>query len=627
MKKKAGNIFLLSLCVLLGLSCSTGRNTPTSRAYHELRTRYNIFHSAQESYNNILDDQLTIVPDNSFELLSVFPSNSVKNKSRTGGPFDIVIDKTEKAISDHSISAKPRRTPAKAYSEDYRKWLKQDEFNPFIYNVWLLLGKAHVQNGDYDQALSVFSETIKIFPDDVNLMSEAQLWMLRTYTEMEWFYDAQNLIYILKSRKMPNELNRLFTEFHAHYLLEIKQFTEAIPHVRKAIEGEKNSIRKKRLQFLLGQVYTLTEDYDKAYNSFKDLKRINTPNKLYLNASAYRQALSSGEQQADSIALLLKQNLIKEEINTIVIKEDSPSEVNKQRIYKDSFQLYWEANLKRNITKPLQEIHKSLEIEREFIADKLSPHLLILSPSDQSVTIKELLFSTANFNFSIFKLRTFNITPIRFNKKDALKLESFNSLEDTSEYLQLLQSDSIYRSAIPGNITPLIISNENFNILQYSTLDDYKIFYESNIDNIPEDISPIKTRYHDDSLLHAESEDDKNYIEESLSLKPESVNEPSTDYLKISDIKISDIKTSNERIIDLKSSLEQKAAKMMQRTIESNSLIDKTEQLKKREQLRNERVKQREKELKERERKRKMEIKQREKERELKLRSQNRDRK
>jgi len=609
---------LLSLCVLLGLSCSTGRNTPTSRAYHELRTRYNIFHSAQESYNNILDDQLTIVPDNSFELLSVFPSNSVKNKSRTGGPFDIVIDKTEKAISDHSISAKPRRTPAKAYSEDYRKWLKQDEFNPFIYNVWLLLGKAHVQNGDYDQALSVFSETIKIFPDDVNLMSEAQLWMLRTYTEMERFYDAQNLIYILKSRKMPNELNRLFTEFHAHYLLEIKQFTEAIPHVRKAIEGEKNSIRKKRLQFLLGQVYTMTEDYDKAYNSFKDIKRTNSPNKLYLNAFTYRQALSSGEQQADSIALLLKQSLI---------KEDSPSEVNNQYIYKDSFQLYWEANLKRNITNPLQENHPSLELEREFITDKQSPHLLILSPSDESVTINDILYSSANFNFSIFKLRTFNITPIRFNKKDVVKLEPFNSLEDASKYLQLLQSDSIYRSAIPGNITPLIISNENFNILQNSTLDDYKIFYESKIDDIPEDISPIKTRHHDDSLLHAESEDDKNYVEESLSLEPDSVNEPSTDYLKISDIKISDIKTSNERIIDLKSSLEQKAAKMMQRTIESNSLIDKTEQLKKREQLRNERVKQREKELKERERKRKMEIKQREKERELKLRSQNRDRK
>lgn len=609
---------MLSLCVLLGLSCSTGRNTPTSRAYHELRTRYNIFHSAQESYNNILDDQLTIVPDNSFELLSVFPSNSVKNKSRTGGPFDIVIDKTEKAISDHSISAKPRRTPAKAYSEDYRKWLKQDEFNPFIYNVWLLLGKAHVQNGDYDQALSVFSETIKIFPDDVNLMSEAQLWMLRTYTEMERFYDAQDLIYILKSRKMPNELNRLFTEFHAHYLLEIKQFTEAIPHVRKAIEGEKNSIRKKRLQFLLGQVYTMTEDYDKAYNSFKDIKRINSPNKLYLNAFAYRQALSSGEQQADSIALLLKQSLI---------KEDSPSEVNNQYIYKDSFQLYWEANLKRNITNPLQENHPSLELEREFIADKQSPHLLILSPSDESVTINDILYSSANFNFSIFKLRTFNITPIRFNKKDVVKLEPFNSLEDASKYLQLLQSDSIYRSAIPGNITPLIISNENFNILQNSTLDDYKIFYESKIDDIPEDISPIKTRHHDDSLLHAESEDDKNNVEESLSLEPDSVNEPSTDYLKISDIKISDIKTSNERIIDLKSSLEQKAAKMMQRTIESNSLIDKTEQLKKREQLRNERVKQREKELKERERKRKMEIKQREKERELKLRSQNRDRK
>ena len=38
-----------------------------------------------------------------------------------------------------------------------------EEFNPFISNVWLLLGKAHFQNGDYDEALSVFAEIIRIF--------------------------------------------------------------------------------------------------------------------------------------------------------------------------------------------------------------------------------------------------------------------------------------------------------------------------------------------------------------------------------------------------------------------------------------------------------------------------------
>ncbi|MDD4777364.1 MAG: tetratricopeptide repeat protein [Fermentimonas sp.] len=620
MKRKSGNIFLSSLCVILGLSCSTGRNTPSSRAYHELRTRYNIFHSTQETYDNLLDDPLTIFPENSFELLSMFPYYSDKDKLQAGGPFDIVIDKTEKAISDHSISAKPRRDPAKAYSEEYRNWLRQEEFNPFIYNVWLLLGKAHLQNGDYDQALSVFSVTVKIFPDDLNKRSEVQIWMLRAYTEMKRYYDAQNLIYILNSRKLPDKLNRLFTEFQAHYLLESGQFTEAAPLIRKEIEGEKNSIRKKRLQFLLGQLYVLTGDYGRALNSFKDLKRINTPKDLYLNATDYQLALSSGKQQADSIALLLKQNLIKEEIKTVSDKVVSASDENSQLNYKDTFHLYWEANLKRDITNPVLKKDSNTEVNKEFTTDKLSPHLLILLPSDQSVRINELLYTTANFNFSKFKLRTYNITPIRLNMHDALKLESFNSFEDASNYLQLLRSDTIYRSTLAGSITPVIISVENYKILQNNSLEDYKLFYLSNIDKIPEDITAAEILHQEEGLLKAETKEDKNYVEESLSLKPDSISVSGGDSLKVSDEK-----ATAEVIRELKSTLEQKAAEMMQRTKESVNVIDRSDQLKKREQLRNERIRQREKELKERERKREIEIKQREKERELKLRSQKRD--
>lgn len=264
MKKQTLNISLL-LCVILGISCSTGRNTPYSRAYKELRTRYNIFHNAQESYDNILNEQLAIFMDDRNNILPIVYSAGYNiKKTGKGGPFDIVINKAERAISDYSITSKPRRNPTKAYSEDYRKWLKQEEFNPFISNVWLLLGKAHFQNGDYDEALSVFAEIIRIFPNDTDLTSEAHIWMLRSYSEMSRFYDAQNLIYILQTRTLSNDLNILFTESVAHYLLKTGQYHEAIPYIRQLIEKEKNRLKRKGLQFLLGQVYTLIGDYEKA---------------------------------------------------------------------------------------------------------------------------------------------------------------------------------------------------------------------------------------------------------------------------------------------------------------------------------------------------------------------------
>ena len=46
--------------MILGMGCSTKKNTPGTRAYHELTTRYNIYFNASEAYNEILENQ----PDN-----------------------------------------------------------------------------------------------------------------------------------------------------------------------------------------------------------------------------------------------------------------------------------------------------------------------------------------------------------------------------------------------------------------------------------------------------------------------------------------------------------------------------------------------------------------------------------
>lgn len=616
MKKQALNISLL-LCVILGISCSTGRNTPYSRAYKELRTRYNIFHNAQESYDNILNEQLAIFMDDRNNILPIVYSAGYNiKKTGKGGPFDIVINKAERAISDYSITSKPRRNPTKAYSEDYRKWLKQEEFNPFISNVWLLLGKAHFQNGDYDEALSVFAEIIRIFPNDTDLTSEAHIWMLRSYSEMSRFYDAQNLIYILQTRTLSNDLNILFTESVAHYLLKTGQYHEAIPYIRQFIEKEKNRLKRKGLQFLLGQVYTLIGDYEKAVDSFKDLKRINTSKELYLNASAYIDAISSGKNQADSLALLLRNSQLNENIRSVAVTELNVAENSDQTEYKDSFQLYWEANLKRNISKPLLNAYSIRKIERDFTIYESSPHALILLPSEQSDQIKDLLFVTANFNFSNFKFRTFNLSTTIIERREALKIEPFSSYDDVSRYLHMLKSDTVYRSSLPETITPVIISKSNLNILQSSTLESYYQFYTANFNYLPEDFSPVKISLQEESSLQTESDVANIYIEDSLSLETDYVAKPVIDKIEISD----------ERQVNLKLLLEQKASEMMKRANKSTITVDRAEQIKKREQIRNERLKSREKELKERERKRELEIKQRERERELKLKAQKRDR-
>ena len=191
------------MMVPLAVGCSNKRNTSATRAYHELTTRYNIYHNAHKTYNQLLEDQLTTSSVNWFEPLSVHPNKLSANTSTPPGLFDGVIERTTKAIIEHSITSKPQRDPSKAHSEEYRQWLRQEEFNPFIKNTWLLLGKAYVENGDYEDALSVFVEIQRIYPHDINLISETQLYMLRSYVALNKMYDAKNMVYIYNCATCP----------------------------------------------------------------------------------------------------------------------------------------------------------------------------------------------------------------------------------------------------------------------------------------------------------------------------------------------------------------------------------------------------------------------------------------
>ena len=284
---KIKSILFFIMVVAVTVGCSNKRNTSATRAYHELTTRYNIYHNANKTYNQLLEDQLTTTSVNWFEPLSIHPNKLTADKTTPGGLFDGVIEKATKAIIEHSISSKPQRDPSKAHSEEYRQWLRQEEFNPFIKNTWLLLGKAYVENGDYNEALSVFAEIQRIYPLDINLISETQLYMLRSYVALNKMYDAKNMVYILQLRNLPPTLTHLYNQEYANYLLQNNELEEAIPYLVKTINNEKIYMQKKRLQFLLGQIYLLTGDKQNANNSFREIKSLRTPPLLNEYASIY----------------------------------------------------------------------------------------------------------------------------------------------------------------------------------------------------------------------------------------------------------------------------------------------------------------------------------------------------
>lgn len=269
------------------MGCSSRKNTSSTRYYHNLNSKYNSFYNAKKIYDETLEDKLMQLSEDWFELLPFYPNQNNNGKTQVGGAFDAVVDKLEDNIHKHSITAKPIRDRSKMNSSEYRKWLSQSEFNPNMKKVWLLLGKAHLQNGDYVTALSVFSEISKLFPEDTELITETHIWSIRAYTEMNRFYDADNLVRILQYRDMPKEQQVLFDDARANLFLKMRRYDDALPFISNSIRESDNIVKKKRLQFLLGQIYLIIGDTATAHKTFEELKDFRTPPILKEYANIY----------------------------------------------------------------------------------------------------------------------------------------------------------------------------------------------------------------------------------------------------------------------------------------------------------------------------------------------------
>lgn len=682
LKEKTGRkteyILWLLCCITLFTGCSAKRNTGGTRAYHELTTRYNIYFNAEEAYNEILKDRSDDLHPDYAELLPFYPTLSETEKLIPGGPFDPVIEKTEKAIREHSITAKPRRDPSKAQSQEYRQWLRQEEFNPFLKNVWLLRGKAYLQNNDYNEALSVFSGMLRLYRNDNLLTDEIEIWMLRTYTEMERWFEAEKTIYALRNKKLPPDLQKLYDEHYTFFLIRKKNYREAIPHLRKTITTETDHLRKKRLQFLLGQLCVITgEEKKMAYRSFEEVKGLSTPFELVLNATLWQSALTSGEQQrkimqrlhkmeqkmndADSATLLNRRYRIYLQAGndslaqtfkpslpdsgmeagtaSIITAADStgeeilnkigtPERFSEGRTLAENAALHRQWRLRNGLWQT-----QTTAPAIPFSTDKNGLHHLLLTFSTGSTDKNQLVFTTADFNFSHFKLRRFNVSPIPLPGSEAIQIEPFHSFEEASSYTEIIYSDSLFLSTVSEGITPVIISEENLQLIREGRgLDEYNIFYAKNIGSAPIGFQLTKR----DQLMVEFEEKNKQEPEKIVSLEtpseimPEPVQQTEREVLAIpepvlqpqSAIPAASGQFQNpqrETSEALKQRLEENAAKALRQQTETASQKERRQSVKEREGERKERIRQREKEIKERQRQRERELKQREKERALKI--------
>jgi tetratricopeptide (TPR) repeat protein len=224
--------------------------------------------------------------DDYSEFLYMYPSSALpKDKETAGGPFDATVEKSTKAIKQHSIKTKPKVKAGKKHDPKYQKFLNREEYNPFLYQSWLMMAQAQFYNGDFLVASSTFSYISRHYAnDDPRIACEAKIWQARCYAEMEWFYEAEDLLKKVNNETLPPSLNNLFAAFYADYLIKTRAMAEAIPYLQTAIRAEKDKTQKNRMKYLLGQIYASQGDRAAAFRTFGEVAASTAPYPLTFSA-------------------------------------------------------------------------------------------------------------------------------------------------------------------------------------------------------------------------------------------------------------------------------------------------------------------------------------------------------
>ncbi len=307
MKLRHSILYILAFgaAVTLLAACSTKKNTAGTRFWHSFTTRYNVFYNGHEAYKEGCLAKESGNKDNFTERLPFFTVGNENARTLGQGNFETAITKCEKAIQLHSIKRRPVVSAGKRRTPKMRAYLNRKEFNPFLKNAWLLMGKAQFQKGDFLEAASTFSYITRHYAAEPPVLAEARVWLARCYAQLDWFYDAEDALSRLNRDSVPPRLRRERDATTADLLLRQQRFAEALPYLKNAARKEPRKRQRARLYFLLGQVQAALGDAAAAYKAYGKCLRQSPPYDMAFNARiAQTEVMAAGNNAGKMISRL-----------------------------------------------------------------------------------------------------------------------------------------------------------------------------------------------------------------------------------------------------------------------------------------------------------------------------------
>ena len=277
-------VILLTSSIMLLSSCSTKHNTAQSRFWHSFTARYNTYYNGSLAFIDGNLEKESGNKDNCTELIPLYPVANKQSRELGKGNYERAIEKAEKVIKLHSIKKRPEWDKGRRKTAKDIEWLNRREYNPFLWHAWILLGKSQFQQGLFEEAAATFSYISRLYQTQPAVNGIARAWQAKSYTELGWLYDAEDVINKQRRDSMHYRAVKDWDYTLANYYIRSERYEDALPYLRKVISHEQRRKQKAREWFLMGQIQTQLGKKQEAYKSFQHVIRLNPPYELEFNA-------------------------------------------------------------------------------------------------------------------------------------------------------------------------------------------------------------------------------------------------------------------------------------------------------------------------------------------------------
>jgi len=304
-KRCVYSLFVFGL--IFFLSCAPTKNTLMRRSYHNMVSRYNVYHNGREA---LRQGQLQLQQnhkDDYTRILDLMQHGDENDVSSVIPMMDRASEKGSKLILKHSMN------------------FGGTEYNRWVDDAYMLIGKSRFFKREYIGAIEMFDFVSKRFPKNP-IRYEALLWMAKTYMYAGKLSKCEPLFGMVESHVSKGEttkwVEKNFYVIKTQYLILSGNIEETTANLDKALKVRQSRTKKIRLTFVAGQVNQKLGQNEKALKYYQACINMNPPYDIafhakIFSAECYDAGMGGGNRIIDELFKMLKDSKNKDYFDEI----------------------------------------------------------------------------------------------------------------------------------------------------------------------------------------------------------------------------------------------------------------------------------------------------------------------